>query len=61
VKNENGNLLVDSHNMLNKCNKYSIKLLNVHRVSDLRHVEIHTAEPLVLGPRTLKLKLLLQS
>jgi hypothetical protein len=30
--------------------KYVSQLLNVHRVSDVRHIEIHTAEPLVPDP-----------
>jgi hypothetical protein len=29
---------------------YFSQLLNVHRVSDVRHIEIHTAEPLVPDP-----------
>jgi hypothetical protein len=30
--------------------EYFSKLLNVHRVSDVRQIEIHTAEPLVPDP-----------
>jgi hypothetical protein len=29
---------------------YFCQLLNVHGVSDVRQIEIHTAEPLVPGP-----------
>jgi hypothetical protein len=43
VEDKNGDLLADSHNILNR-------LLNVHRVSDVRQIEIHTAEPLVPDP-----------
>jgi hypothetical protein len=46
VKDENGDLLADSHNILNRWKNTSL-LLNVHRVSDVRQIEIHTAEPLV--------------
>jgi hypothetical protein len=46
VNGENGDLLADSHNILNRWKNY-FQLLNVHRVSDVRQIEIHTAEPLV--------------
>jgi hypothetical protein len=47
VKNENGNLLADSHNFLKRWKNYFSQLLNVHSVSDVRQIQIHTAEPLV--------------
>jgi hypothetical protein len=50
VKEENGNLLADSHNILNMWKKYFSQLLNVHRISDVQHIEILTAEPLVPDP-----------
>jgi hypothetical protein len=50
VKDENGDLLSDSHNILNKWKKYFSQLMNVHRVSDVRQIEIDTAEPLVPDP-----------
>jgi hypothetical protein len=46
----NGDLLADSHNILNRWKNYFSQLLNVHRVSDVRQIEIHTAEPLVPDP-----------
>jgi hypothetical protein len=49
VKDKNGDLLADSHNILNKWN-YCSQLLNVHRVCDVRQIEIHAAEPLVPDP-----------
>jgi hypothetical protein len=58
VTDENGDLLADSRNILNRWKNYFSQLLNVHNVSDVRQIEVHTAEPLVPGPR---LKLLLQS
>jgi hypothetical protein len=60
VKDENGDMLADFHNILNRWKKYS-QLLNVHKVRDVRQIEVHTAEPLVPDPSPLKLKLLLQS
>jgi hypothetical protein len=43
-------VLADSHNILNRWKNYFSQLLNVHRVSDVRQIEIHTAEPLVPDP-----------
>jgi hypothetical protein len=42
-------MLADSHNILNRWKNYS-QLMNVHRVSDVRQIEIHTAELLVRDP-----------
>jgi hypothetical protein len=48
VKDEQGDLVVDSHSILARWrNKFS-QLLNVHGVNDVRQTEIHTSEPLVL-------------
>jgi hypothetical protein len=57
VKDENGDLLADSQNILNKCKKYFSQLLNVHNVSDVRQIEVHTAEPLVPGPSHLEVEI----
>jgi hypothetical protein len=50
VNDENGCLLANSHNILNGWKNYFSQILNIHRVSDVRQVEIHTAEPLVPEP-----------
>jgi hypothetical protein len=56
VKDENGDLLADSHNTLNRCkNHYS------HSSSYVKQMNINTAEPLAPGPNPLDLELLLQS
>jgi hypothetical protein len=44
VKDENGDLLADSQNILNVWKIYFSQLLNVHNV---RQIEVHMAEPLV--------------
>jgi hypothetical protein len=49
VKDENSDILADSH-VLDSWKNYFSQLLNVHRVSDVRRLEIHTAEPLVPDP-----------
>jgi hypothetical protein len=56
VKDENGDLLADSHNILNGWKNYFSQLLNVHNVSDVRQTEVHTAEPLVPGPSRLEVE-----
>jgi hypothetical protein len=43
MEDENGDLLTDSHNILNMWKKYLFELWNVHRVSDVRQIEIYTA------------------
>jgi hypothetical protein len=52
VKDENGDLLTDSHNINGWKNNLS-QLLIVHSVSDVRQIEIHTVEPLIPGPSSL--------
>jgi hypothetical protein len=57
VKEENGNLLADSHSILNRWKNYFCQLLNVHRVNDVRQTEIHTAEPLVPEPSSFEVEI----
>jgi hypothetical protein len=40
VKDENGNLLADSHNILKRWKDYISQLLNVLNVSDVRQIKI---------------------
>jgi hypothetical protein len=42
VKDENGDLLADSQNILNKGQNYFSQLLNLYNVSDVRQIEVHT-------------------
>jgi hypothetical protein len=57
VKDENGDLLADSRNILNSWKNCFSQLLNVHNVSDVRQIEVHTAEPLVPGPSRLEVEI----
>jgi hypothetical protein len=50
VNDENGDL---QYNTLNRWQNYVFQLLNVHNVSDVRQIEVCTAEPLVPGPSCL--------
>jgi hypothetical protein len=56
IKDGNGDLLADSHNILNSWKNYFSQLLNVHRVSNVRQIEIHTAEPIVPEPSPFEVK-----
>jgi hypothetical protein len=44
MKDENGDLLSDSHNIWNRWKNYICQLLNVHDISDVRKIAVHTAE-----------------
>jgi hypothetical protein len=57
VKDENGDLLADSHNLLSRWKNYFSQLLNVHNASDVRQIELHMAEPLVPGPSHLEVEI----
>jgi hypothetical protein len=58
MKDKNGYLLANSHNILNRWKNYFFQLLNV---SDVRQIEVLTAEPLVPGPSDLEVEMLMQS
>jgi hypothetical protein len=57
VKDENGDLLADSYNISNRWKNYFSQLLNVHRASDVRQIEIHTAESLVPDPSPFEIEI----
>jgi len=48
VKDKNGDLLADYHNIQNRCKNYSCHTLNPHEVNDVIQAEIRETEPLVL-------------
>jgi hypothetical protein len=50
VKDEKGNLVADSHNIVDRWRNYFSQLYIVHGVKDVGQAEIHTAEPLVPDP-----------
>ena len=54
VKDEKGNLVADFHSIMARWRNYFSQILNVQGVSDVRQVEIHTAEPLVTEPSALE-------
>jgi hypothetical protein len=61
VKEENCDLLADSHSILNRWKNYFCQLLNVHEVNDVRHTEINTAEPLVPEPSSSEVEIAIEN
>jgi hypothetical protein len=57
MKDENGNLLADPQNVLNRWKNFFNQVLNVHGVHDVRQMDIHTAEPLVPEPRLIEVEI----
>jgi hypothetical protein len=57
VKDENGDLHADFNTIVNRWKSYFPQLFNVHNGSDVRQIEIHTAEPLVPGPSHLEVEI----
>jgi hypothetical protein len=57
VKDVNGDLLEDSHSILNRWKNYFSQLLNVHNVSDVKQIELHMAEPSAPGPSCLEVEI----
>jgi hypothetical protein len=55
VKDKNGDVLADSH-IFNRWENYFSQLLNVHRVSNVMRVEMHTAGPLVPVPSSFEVE-----
>jgi hypothetical protein len=47
IKDENGKLLADLQNVLNRWKNFFNQVLNVHGIHDVRQMDIHTAEPSV--------------
>ncbi|KAJ4428538.1 hypothetical protein ANN_24582 [Periplaneta americana] len=58
TKDENGDLLADSHSILNRWKNYFRQLLNVHRpnTNDRDEIEIQTAEPFIPEPTLSEVK-----
>jgi len=57
VKDENGDLVADSHSIMARWRNYFSQLLNVHEAKDVRQAEIHTVEQLVPEPSAFEVEL----
>jgi hypothetical protein len=61
VKDKNGDLLADSHNILNSWKNYLSLLLSVYNVSDVRQIEAHSADLLVSRTSRLEVEIAIAS
>jgi hypothetical protein len=61
IKDENGNLIADPQNVLNRWKNSSNQVLNVYGVHEVRQMDIHMAEPLVAEPSLVKAEIALRS
>ena len=57
VKEEKIDLVTDSHSILGRWRNHFSQLLNVHGMNDIKHTDIHTAEPLVPEPSAFEFEL----
>jgi hypothetical protein len=57
IKDENGNLLADLQNVLNRWKNFFNQVLNVPGVHDVRQMDMHTAEPLVPEPSLVEVEI----
>jgi len=60
VKDDKGDLVTDSHNILASWRNHFSQLFNVYGVSDVRQTEVHTAEPLVPEPSTFEFEMFIE-
>jgi hypothetical protein len=57
VRDENGSLLADPQNILNRWKGFFNQVLNVHGVHDVWQMDTHTAEPIIPEPSLFKVKI----
>jgi hypothetical protein len=57
MKAENGNLIADPQNVLNRWKNFCNQVLNAHGVHDVRQIDIHTAEPFVSEPSLVEVEI----
>jgi hypothetical protein len=60
VKEENGDLLADSHSIFKSWKNYFCQLLNVHGVNNVRQTEIHTVKPLAPKPSSFEVEIAIE-
>ena len=53
-------MVTNCHSILARRRNHFSQLLNVHGFNDVRHTEIHTAEPLVAEPSAFEFELAIQ-
>ena len=60
VKDEKGDLVADFCSIVARWRNYFSQLLIVHGVNDIKHTDIHTAEPLVPEPSAFEVELAIE-
>jgi len=60
VQGDKGDLVAEFRSILARWRNNFSHLLNVHEVSDVRQIEIHTAEPLVSESSALEVELAIE-
>ena len=61
VKDQKGYLVAGSYSTVARWRKYFSQPLNVHGVNDIKHIDIHTTEPLVPQPSLFEFGWILKS
>ena len=54
-------MVADCYSILARKRNYFCQLLNVHGVNDIKHTEIHAAEPLVPEPNVFEVELAIEN
>jgi sorting nexin-29 len=57
IKDENGNLIADPQNVLNRWKNFFNQVLNVRGIHDVKQIDIHTAELLVPEPSLVEVEI----
>jgi hypothetical protein len=57
IKDENGNLLADPQNVLNRWKNFFDQALNIRGFHNFRQMDIYTAEPLIPGPSLVRVEI----
>ena len=60
INDEKGDLVADSHSILDRWRKHFNHLLNVYEVSDVRQTETHTGGPLVPEPSAFEFEMAIE-
>jgi hypothetical protein len=61
VKDVNGDLLADLHNILNMCKKFFSQLLNLYSVCNVKQIDMHKAQLLVHDSSPFEVEVAIQS
>ena len=60
VMDEKGDMVTDTHTLLDRWRNYFSQLKNIHEINDVIQTEIHTAEPLVPEPSVSEFELAIE-